>query len=355
MNHFHDILPNGIKPDRVVSLNGKSFLFFSGTAYLGINANPEFSRLMKEGMQLYGSNYGSSRSGNFTIPVYEEAECAMARSFNADAALTVSSGFMAAQLVIRYFEDKATFVYAPDCHPALYRKQADAIIGDYQNWINELPALLQRLPDKKIVILTNSIDPLKVHKYDFSWIRKLPVNKKITIIIDDSHGLGILGRAGEGVSGILPKNRSVDIIIVASLAKAMGMSGGVVLATSSFLSVLRSSPFFTAASPMAPAFLYAYLHADELYQKERIALFANIDQLQQGIFSHTSLRSIPHYPVIYSSDNYLAANLYKQQVLISSFAYPGPEDDKITRIIVSSRHTEDDIKFLLDKLKSESK
>ncbi len=330
-------------------------MFFSGTAYLGMNSNPEFTRLMEEGMRIYGSNYGSSRSGNFTIPVYEEAETAMAKHFKADAALTVSSGFMAAQLVVRYFEDKATFIYAPDCHPALFRNQADAIAGDYRNWVNALPELLQQLPDENVVILTNSIDPLKVNSYDFSWISQVPVNKKITLIIDDSHGLGILGKAGEGVSGLLPEDHSVDIIIVSSLAKAMGMSGGVILTKSSLLSALRTSPFFTAASPMAPAFLYAYLHADELYQKERITLFANIDQLQQGIFSHTSLRSIPHYPVIYSSDNYLASNLYKQQVLISSFAYPGPEDDKITRIIVSSRHTEDDINFLLDKLKSESK
>jgi 7-keto-8-aminopelargonate synthetase-like enzyme len=351
VNHFREPLLNSIKPDRVVNLNGKPFLFFSGTAYLGMNVNPEFTRLMEEGMRIYGSNYGSSRSGNFTIPVYEEAETVMARHFKAEAALTVSSGFMAAQLVIRYFEDKAAFVYAPDCHPALFRKQADAITGDYHDWINELPGRLQELPGENIVILTNSIDPLKVKTYDFSWISRLPVNKKITVIIDDSHGLGILGKTGEGVSGILPEAPSVDIIIVSSLAKAMGMSGGVILAKSSQLSALRTSPFFTAASPMVPAFLYAYLHAEELYKKERTALFRNIHQLQQGLFSFTALRYIQDYPVIFSKDNQLAAKLFEQQILISSFSYPGPEDDKITRIIVSSCHTEEDIHFLISKLK----
>jgi 7-keto-8-aminopelargonate synthetase-like enzyme len=350
VNHFRDILPNGSKPDRVVNLNGKPFLFFSGTAYLGMNANPEFSRLIEEGMRIYGSNYGSSRSGNFTIPVYEEAETAMTKLFKADAALTVSSGFMAAQLVIRYFEDKAAFIYAPGCHPALFRKQADAKAGDYHNWITELPELLQQVPDENVVILTNSIDPLEVNKYDFSWISQLPVNKKITVIIDDSHGLGILGESGEGVSGLLPEIGFVDVIIVSSLAKAMGMAGGIILAKSSQLSDLRTSPFFTAASPMAPALLYAYLHAQELYEMERAALFRNIHQLQQGLFSFTTLRYIPDYPVIFSNDNQLAVNLNEHQILISSFAYPGPEDDKITRIIVNSRHTEEDINYLLEKL-----
>jgi 7-keto-8-aminopelargonate synthetase-like enzyme len=324
LNSFSDISRYGIKPDRVVNHNGIPFLFFSGTAYLGMNANTKFSRLIEEGMQIYGSNYGSSRTGNFTIPVYEEAETSMAKYFKADAALTVSSGYMAAQLVVRYFEAKATFIYAPDCHPALFRNQADAIVGNYRNWINSLSELLQQLPHENVVILTNSIDPLKVSFYDFSWISQLPVNKKITVIIDDSHGLGILGKAGEGVSGLLPVDRSVDIIIVSSLAKAIGMPGGVILAKSSQLSALRSSPFFTAASPMAPAFLYAYLLADELYSQD--------------------------YPVIFCNDNHIAAKLYEQQILISSFAYPGPEDDKITRIIVSSRHTEEDINILLDKL-----
>ena len=58
-------------PSRVTWVNDKEFLFFSGTSYLGIHARPAFGDLVKQGFELYGTNYGASRRGNIYIPAFE--------------------------------------------------------------------------------------------------------------------------------------------------------------------------------------------------------------------------------------------------------------------------------------------
>ncbi len=342
----------GAMPDRIVLLNGQPHLFFSGTAYLCMNHNEAFTQLIQEGMRLYGTNYGSSRSGNFQIPVYEQAEAAMAERFQSETTLTLSSGFMAAQLVIRQYEGAGAFIYAPDSHPALLRTNKDYTTGSYEEWAGNLPEKVATHSSGELVILCNSLDPLKARKHDFSWVDALPDNKSITLIVDDSHGLGITGKNGEGIYASLKNKPGVELVVVSSLGKAMGLPGGVIIAEKEKISQFRKSPYFTAASPMAPAYLYAYLHAAGLYKSEREQLLQNILQFHSNLPKNGGFVVAEKYPVTYCNNYELAAFLLNRQILISSFAYPTPSDNTITRIIINSHHTAEDIQELIHALQS---
>lgn len=337
-------------PDRLIQLNGESYLFFSGTAYLCMNHNAAFTSLIAEGMRLYGTNYGSSRTGNFKLPIYEKAETEMATRFQAESALTVSSGYMAAQLAIRHFENEAVFSYAPDCHPALLRNKMDFYSGDWKNWIESLPAFIQKNRTSPVVLVCNSLDPLKVRLFDFSWVESLPSHPQLTLIIDDSHGLGITENNGIGIYGRIAQHQSVNPVVVSSLGKAMGLPGGLILGHASLLEIFRRSSYYTAASPMAPAYLHAYLFAGDIYEKERARLFKSIQLFSSYLPADAGIRMAGNYPVAYCSNNAIAEYLFDRKILISSFAYPGPEDEKITRIIINSHHTEEDIHQLLKEL-----
>lgn len=333
----------GAMPDRVVLINGEPFLFFSGTAYLCMNRNQRFTRLIEEGMQLYGSNYGSSRTGNFKIPVYETAEQALAQQLGAESALTVSSGFMAAQLVIRYFETRGTFLYAPDSHPAILRNSKDYYIGDFADWKKQVLARVEAEPEEQFILVGNSIDPLKLQAYDFSWLYQLRSNKQVILVLDDSHGLGITGDDGKGIYQQLAEYSQIEPIVVSSLAKAMGMPGGIILAREPQLAAFRKSTFYTAASPMAPAYLHAYLQADEIYKTERENLQRNIRYFSDKLDSSTGIRFRKDYPVFACPDAHLAQYLYERKILISCFSYPNPTDAILTRIIINSHHTAIDL------------
>ena len=88
-------------PGRTVTLDsGEDFLWFSGTDYLGMGSNEAFGAYLAEGFARYGTHYGSSRNGSLRLAVYEDAEESLATYADAPAALVVSSGMWAGQLVM---------------------------------------------------------------------------------------------------------------------------------------------------------------------------------------------------------------------------------------------------------------
>jgi 7-keto-8-aminopelargonate synthetase-like enzyme len=112
-------------PGRTLTVEGKEHLYFSGTSYLGMARNEVFAAYLQEGMKLYGTNYSSSRISNLKLQIFEQAEEYLARFTGAGAALTMSSGFLTGQMLVRLLENKGRFIYAPRTHPALWRTQAD--------------------------------------------------------------------------------------------------------------------------------------------------------------------------------------------------------------------------------------
>ncbi|MGV3588073.1 MAG: hypothetical protein ACO1OF_13795 [Adhaeribacter sp.] len=114
------ILTSTELPGRTLTANGREYLYFSGTSYLGMSRNQKFQALLQEGFRQYGLNYSSSRLSNVQLAVFAETENYLATYTGAEAALTISSGLLAGQLVVQALAGSGTFIYAPRTHPALW-------------------------------------------------------------------------------------------------------------------------------------------------------------------------------------------------------------------------------------------
>ncbi|GAB3693143.1 8-amino-7-oxononanoate synthase [Spirosoma flavus] len=345
-------------PNRIVEHNGQDYLFFSGTAYLGLPQNSAFQQLTQAAMVRYGTVFGSSRNGNLRLGIYEIAEArlaawAMGNVPNATS-LTLSSGMMAGQAIVNWLRaEDATFIYAPKAHPALWHKPNVTLPAlSFPDWASQLPDQLRNTPPAHVAIMVNSLDAVASIYYDFDWIRSLPDDRPITLVVDDSHGLGVLN---EG-RGIWPEIKqkldsvgsSVRLLVTASLAKAMGLPGGVIFSNSATLQSLRQTAFFGACSPMPPAYLDAYCQADTLYKEGYNRLMENILLAEKllrptGIFQHAE-----GYPVFFTERDDLYQKLLSHQILIYSFAYPTAADRANTRIVISAFHTSEDIERLAE-------
>lgn len=346
-------------PGRTIrSDDGHERLYFSGTSYLGMGHNAAFQALLREGLAYYGTIYSSSRASNVQLAVYDEAESRIAQQTGAEAALTFSSGYQAGQAVIQRWHDQLNFYYAPDTHPAVWRSAADAVAGDFSSWASATVEQLHGTRDDAVVV-ANSLDPLRARQYDFRWVGQLPEERSIILLVDDSHGLGITGEAGGGIFATLQSlaKANVTVLVVSSLGKAFGIPGGVVLGPTDLVNELRSGPFFTAASPLPPAYLYAFVRAQPLYDRARQRLFENVSYFRQLTADLSLFRSLDRYPVFYTADDRLAAAVAPTCVL-SSFPYPDPDSELITRVVVSSLHQRADldtlnrlVKFYLDSSK----
>ena len=144
----------------------------------------------------------------------------------------------------------------------------------------------------------------------------------------------------------------LKIIVVASLAKAVGLPGGVILSDKNTISMIRQNPLFVGASPIVPAYLFAFLKSQNCYKNARKTLFDNILEFKKSInnLPHFDCKHLPNYPVFFTKQNGIFNFLFQNNILISSFSYPKPTDAPITRIILSALHTKEDMERLTEKL-----
>lgn len=339
-------------PNRTITHGGQSYLFFSGTAYLGLPQHPAFQQLLVDGMARYGTTYGSSRNGNLRLGIYEEAETKLAAMVGAPQALTVSSGMLAGQVVVNHLRAQhATFVYGPSAHPAVWDSPAvDLPTLSFAHWSAQLPDKLGTHRTGPLAILTNSVDAARSIYYDFGWVNELPDDRPITLVVDDSHGLGVLNNGprgyGKGIWPQIPPKPTINVIVTGSLAKAMGLPGGVIFGGADTLNALRRTAFFGACSPLPPAYLAAYVKAEALYTEGRERLRQNVLLAEKllmptGLFSHAT-----GYPVFFTDQDELYPFLLDRGIFVYSFAYPTAADRANTRIVISAFHTVDDIQSL---------
>ncbi len=254
---------------------------------------------------------------------------------------------MAGQVVINLLrKQNYSFIYAPNTHPALWHEPEITLpTMSFGDWTAQLPGQLERLGDGPVAILTNSLQAVCSEYYSFDWINDLPDGRLVTLVVDDSHGVGVLNN-GLGIWPQIPQNAAVRLLATASLAKAMGLPGGVVFGDARTLADLRNSAFFGACSPMPPAYLDAYLNADTLYTD-------GLDRLQQNLILAEKLllptglfRHAKGYPVFFTEEDDLYQHLLNNDIFIYSFAYPTPADRANTRIVISAFHTFEDIQKL---------
>lgn len=337
-------------PNRTIELEGKTYLFFSGTAYLGLPQHPTFQTLIQEGLREYGSVYGSSRNGNLQLGIYEHAEVKLAAWTGAEAALTLSSGMLAGQAAIRQLIlDGYEFVYSPDVHPAVWHvPQVSIPAVSFEDWVESLVKSSSFQDTAKVCLVTNSVDALRGKLYAFDWIKRLPQDREWVLLVDDSHGLGVIGEEGKGIWGQIPSLPHVRVIVTASLAKAMGLPGGVIFSDKITLQKIRSTAYFGGCSPIAPDHLYAYLHATDLYadayQRLRKNVYHCAEQLASiGLFNASN----GLFPVFYTPYDELYPFLLQRGIFVYSFAYPKPTDRANTRIVLSAWHTDEDIETLV--------
>ena len=340
------------QPAKKIRLGEKDYHFFSGTSYLGMNQDDDFKQLLIEGLHQYGMSFGSSRNGNLQLAIYEAAESKMAAWIGAEKALTVSSGMLAGQLVAQYLKtQQVAYFYAPQSHSANYHEPKVEIPSiSFQEWTKQIAAQVREANALHSVIVCNSTDGLRATAYDFDWIHDLPENQAITLIIDDSHGLGITGKNGAGIFQSISTKPNIRFIVVSSLHKAMGIPGGVVFSDEATVETLRHTAFFASCSPIAPAYLYAYVKADEIYQRNFERLLANVRRFISQKKPKGSLFSFqPDFPVFYTPQDGLYDYLFKNDIFIYSFAYPIRTGKPNTRIVISAWHDTGQIDLLAEK------
>lgn len=331
---------------RVIRHHDEEYLFFGGTAYLGLLYDRAFIDLYKQGLELYGLNNGTSRSNNVQIDIYDKAEAEMALRFGFDDCILLSSGYLAAQIVVQALSGLGEFLYAPGAHPALWVSGAPLTRDlPFDQWAVITTEYINQSAGNCFVIVSNSLDNLSPQAFDFSVFNDVDPNKELYFVLDDSHGIGVKGAGSTFVDTQIIQRENSHVVLVASLAKGMGTDAGAVLCSFVDSSLFRRSTIFTGASPSSPASMYALLHGAEIFAQRSKLLQEHIFYLDTMLGA--KVHRIANFPVFTVPQQGAFKHFKENGILISSFSYPRSSDPPINRIVLTAAHQKSDLERLI--------
>jgi len=340
-------------PGRKLTIEGKNYLYFGGTSYLGLQKDTEFQNNFIKNIIKYGTNYGASRKSNIRLNVYEKAEEILAELTGCQKALTLSSGYLAGQITAQHFnKPEYKLFYAPNTHSALYNnynkpfpnfKDLDSAVRKHLNECNNI------IP----VVFIDSIDFEGCNYPDFEGLNLLPLDK-LNLVVDDSHGIGIIGKNGSGVYKTIEKYQAKELLVCCSLGKSFGIQAGAVLGTTQRVNQLAQSSFFGGASPASPSAIATFNDSQLLYNSKRGVLQSNVTLFKKLIKNIDFFSYMPEHPAFTFQNKQFAQYLEEQGFILTNFNYPEESASTMSRVVISSHHTENDITTLCETINNHS-
>lgn len=288
-------------PGPEVMIDGRRYRYFGGTSYLGLHGHPAVIEAGCEGFRQYGFHTATSRTGFGNSPPLLEVERRAAAFAGREAAFYFSSGYAANHILIQGAAGAAVFVdetahfcvmeasRLPGVPVHLFRSRDP---GDLRARLAEhLPPL------GRPIVMTDGIVPATGEMPPLSeYLQVLADFTPATLIVDDAHGLGVLGASGRGTLEHLglddsanggPDHGGVAIFCGGTLSKAMGGFGGIITGSGEFLHRVRSASHYYdgASAPPAPvatatAKALEILAADPSFRQ---SLQRNSQHLRQGL------------------------------------------------------------------------
>ena len=336
-------------PNRKIIIENQEYLYFGGTSYLGLPTNKKFIKIIAKSLKKWGTSYGSSRSANIKLVAYEKAEQFLAHFIKAEAALTISSGMLAGKIVIDVLEKQTDcFYHFPNLHAALKHKSSLPIFEN--NVIN--PKLVDGISEK-VTILTDAVPSLSVQAIDLGILDKISSNKEITLVVDESHTLGLLGENGCGIYAEINLPNLHRKIMIASLGKAMGTTGGVIASDADFINEVKINNNYVSAAGMNASFAYSLSKINSLIVKQNQKLKKKLKFIDTILVKSDQVNFDINYPILYPKIKNIYSILKEQKIIITNFAYPN-DDGELNRIVITANHKKKDLQKIISTLNHEN-
>ena len=276
-----------------IRINGQNVLLFCSNNYLGLADHPELIAAARRATQEFGCSASASRLISGSLELHRQLETAIAEWMGTESALVFNSGYQANVGLISALANKerGDVIFSDQLnHASLIDgcRLARAEVRVYRHADAEhLRTLLAETNTRgEKLILTESIFSVDGDRAPLGEIASLAREFDAGLIVDEAHGVGVLGDSGTGLVGELGIEEQVDIRM-GTLGKALGSFGAFMAGrrevTDYLINRARSFIYSTA---LPPATLAASLAAVEITRKEperRKALWENVQVLSDGL------------------------------------------------------------------------
>lgn len=349
-----------------MEVDGHTCLCFVSNDYLGLANHPDAVAAAHQALDRFGVGAAASAllSGHTTL--MDQLEQALAQWQGQDQALHFSSGYMANTGILQALVGEGDAVFSDQLnHASLIdgirlTRAAQRHVYSHNDTM-QLEQLLKSCQAAKRWIVTDAVFSMDGDLANLTALVALAEQYDAMLVVDDAHGVGVLGQAGRGSLSHLAL-ASERIIYMATLGKALGVSGAFVTASQPWIEWLlqktRTYMFTTGTPPALAAALLANLETCQRDAWRRDQLVRLGARLQAG-FKQLSLPVTANpsaiHPLLVGGNQAaldLSARLQQRGIWVPAIRPPTvPEGSARLRISLSAIHQEEDVDELLEALR----
>lgn len=242
------------RQDREVMMEGKRRIMLGSNNYLGLTTKSEIIEAGIKALEIYGTGCSGSRFLNGTLQMHLELEDELASFLNKEAAMTFSTGFQSNLGIISAIARHGDYILNDkENHASIYdacRLSFAKTLSYKHNDMEDLERILQQISGKGgILIVTDGVFSMSGDIANIPEIVKLAKKYGARVMVDDAHGLGVLGEGGRGTANYYGLEDDVDIYM-GTFSKSLASLGGYMAAKAEVVDFVKhaSRPFIFSAS-----------------------------------------------------------------------------------------------------------
>ncbi len=350
----------------VVEMEGRGeVIVLSSNNYLGLAADPRVIDAGINGLRRYGAGTASVRFICGTFAPHHALERALADLSGAEAALTYVSCWNANEALVPTLTDERTVILSDELNHASIvdairlARPARKVIYPHSDMAALAAALEECTPDQRKLVVTDGVFSMEGDLARLPEIVELGRAHGATVVVDDSHGVGVLGEHGRGTAEHFGLHGKIDVV-TGTLGKALGgAAGGYVAASSEVCELLaqRSRPqLFSNALPATVA--SSALRAVELLltEPQLVARLRDSTMRFRGMLVDAGFDPIPGdaaiIPIVLGETAVairFSERLLERGVFVTGFGYPVvPEGTARVRVQMSAALTDEHLDRALE-------
>ena len=349
----------------VTMADGSKVLMFGSNSYLGLSDDPRLKEAAIAAVNKYGTSCSGSRFLNGTLDIHQELEEKLARFVGKQEAVTYSTGFQVNLGVVGCLGFRGGFIFLDSLDHACIIDGSRLSFSEVRKFRHNDMADLE----KKLWLTPRNANKLIVVDGVYSMEGDLaPVPKLVelcekynaSLMIDDAHGLGVVGENGSGTASHFGLTDKVDLIM-GTLSKSFGSLGGFIAGDHEVINYLKhNSRTLIFSASMTPAAVAAASKALDIMIEEperREHLWELTNHAHKAFkdagfdIGHTQSPIIP----LFVRDTIKAMTIvklaYEAGVFITPVIAPAvPEKDVLIRFALMATHSIEQVDEAVEKL-----